>query len=251
MKTTWARQMAGGSRRGARGFTMVEIAMCLAIVSFALVAILGVLPTGLTVQKANLEDTIILQEGNFLLEAIRSGARNVPQLTNYVDYIRVTNSASPWYGVTNFRTSDDIIGLLTYPKYTMLNGRLTTNAVAAKFRAMTGSASDKGRSAGARDFAFSYVVNSEVAPYAAYAPVVTNWTASGLAASEMAARSNRWMHANLLATNLYELRLTLRWPVRPDGTTGNNAQTFRTLVTGSLHQQTRTNFYFLPSNYGY
>jgi hypothetical protein len=231
---------------------MVEIAMCLAIVSFALVAILGVLPTGLTVQKANLEDTIILQEGNFLIEAIRSGARNVPQLTNFVDYIRITNSASPWYGVTNFRSSDDVIGLLSYPKYTMVNGRLSTNTVAAKFRAMSGSASDKGRSAGARDFAFSYIVNSEVAPYAAYAPVLTNWIATGLAATEVATRSNRWGHANFMATNLYELRLTLRWPVRPDGTTGNNAQTFRTLVTGSLQRQIGgTNFYFLPSTYGY
>ena len=250
MKTTWAREETG-NRRAARGFTMVEIALCLGIVSIALVAILGVLPTGLTVQKDNLQDTIILQEGNFLLEAIRGGARNVPQLTNYVDYVRITNSAQPWYGVSNFYSSDEVLGLLSMPKYTMWNGRLTTNAVSAKFRAMTGSASEKGRTAGARDFAFTYLVNAEVAPYAVYAAVLTNWTAGGLGTNELTVRSNRWMYANKMATNLYDVRLTLRWPVRPDGTAGKNAQTFRTLGTGSLYQQSRTNFHFLPSNYGY
>jgi len=37
--------------RQLRAFTMIEIALCLAIIGFALVAIIGVLPTGMGVQK--------------------------------------------------------------------------------------------------------------------------------------------------------------------------------------------------------
>jgi len=53
---------------------MVEIAIALGVVAFALVAIIGVLPTGLTVQKQNREETIINQDGTLWLEAIRGGA---------------------------------------------------------------------------------------------------------------------------------------------------------------------------------
>ena len=58
---------------GARGFTMVEIALSLAIVGFALVAIIGVLPAGLNVQKENREDTIVNQDATLFLNAIRNG----------------------------------------------------------------------------------------------------------------------------------------------------------------------------------
>ena len=37
------------------GFTMIELVMCLGIISFALVAIIGVLPVGINVQKDNRE----------------------------------------------------------------------------------------------------------------------------------------------------------------------------------------------------
>ena len=50
---------------------MVEIALCIAIVAIAMVAIMGVMPTGLNVQKQNREDTIIDQEAQILLDAIR------------------------------------------------------------------------------------------------------------------------------------------------------------------------------------
>ena len=43
-------------------FTMIEIALCLAIIGFALVAIIGVLPTGMGVQRQNREETIINQD---------------------------------------------------------------------------------------------------------------------------------------------------------------------------------------------
>src|SRR6185503_19757012 len=40
-------------------FTMVEIAISLGVIAIALVAILGVLPTGVRVQRDNREDTIL------------------------------------------------------------------------------------------------------------------------------------------------------------------------------------------------
>src|SRR6266576_4009186 len=75
------------NRRGLAAFTMVEIAISLGVIAIALVAILGVLPTGVRVQRDNREDTILNQEGEFWLEAIRSGSRGLDYLTNYVDMI--------------------------------------------------------------------------------------------------------------------------------------------------------------------
>src|SRR3954447_15585413 len=71
------------------GFTMIEIALSLGIVAFALIAIIGVLPSGMKVQRENREETIINQDGAYLLEAIRSGSRGVDDLTNYVESITV------------------------------------------------------------------------------------------------------------------------------------------------------------------
>ena len=89
-------RIAEFARRGERAFTMVEIALSLAVVAFALVAIIGVLPLGMTVQKDNREDTLIAQEGRFWIGALKSGAEGLTDLTNYVEYIKVapTNSGS-------------------------------------------------------------------------------------------------------------------------------------------------------------
>lgn len=58
----------------ARGFTLVEIAICLGIIGIALVAIIGILPRGLHTQKDSRQETIVGQDATMLLEAIRSGA---------------------------------------------------------------------------------------------------------------------------------------------------------------------------------
>src|SRR5438067_1582953 len=87
-----------GAHRRRAAFTMVEIALCLGVIAFALVAIIGVLPTGIRVQKDNREDTVINQEGLLWVEAIRSGSRGLDYLTNYVDAITVSNAL----GATTF-----------------------------------------------------------------------------------------------------------------------------------------------------
>ena len=79
-------------------FTMVEIALALAIIGFALVAIVGALPAGLNVQRENREETIIVQEANYFIDAIRNGSRGLDDLTNYVE------------AITNYVTVFDING---------------------------------------------------------------------------------------------------------------------------------------------
>ena len=79
-------------RSHSAGFTMIEIALCLAIIGFALVSILLVLPTGMNTQRDTRQETIIGQDASVLLEAIRGGARGMDDLTNYV------------YAITNYWT---------------------------------------------------------------------------------------------------------------------------------------------------
>src|SRR4051812_32153928 len=123
-----------------RAFTLIEIAICLGIIGFALVAIIAVLPRGLDVQKRNREETIIGHDADVWMNAIRSGARGFDDLTNYVLCITnfwtkydpnysVAGSGVDYYtpadsgvtstnGVTSFALTNGarIIGLLSTPK---------------------------------------------------------------------------------------------------------------------------------------
>jgi type II secretory pathway pseudopilin PulG len=116
------------------GFTMVEIAICLAVIGIALVSIIGVLPIGMHTQQDNREETIINQDAAVLMEAIRGGARGLDDLTNYVyaitnfggQYINgaltlFSSSGLPvgYTGYPSFLTNGaNIIGLLSMPEFT-------------------------------------------------------------------------------------------------------------------------------------
>jgi len=50
------------NQKSLHAFTMIEIAICLGVIGFALVAIIGILPTGMSVQKDNRQETIINQD---------------------------------------------------------------------------------------------------------------------------------------------------------------------------------------------
>ena len=78
--------------RARRAFTMIEIAISLAVIGFALVAIIGVLPIGMNVQKDNREETIINQDATVFMDAIRNGAQGLDDLTNYV--MAITNDVT-------------------------------------------------------------------------------------------------------------------------------------------------------------
>ena len=79
---------------------MIEIALSLAIIGFALIAILGVLPIGLGVQKDNREETIVDQDAVVWMNAIRNGSMGYDDLTNSV--IAITNIVTTyrWDGNT-------------------------------------------------------------------------------------------------------------------------------------------------------
>jgi type II secretory pathway pseudopilin PulG len=210
---------------GARGFTMVEIALSLAIVGFALVAIIGVLPAGLNVQKENREDTIVNQDATLFLNAIRNGDRGYDELTNYVERITVRRSffEAPNYDTENlltpivaepvpraqkpgeffttFTNGGEIIGLLSTPKYQGAANGFISNHVVAYVRAFSGNASEKvDRGNPVRELSFSYRLISEVTPPRFYTDYYLQYT------NEV---------GDAYVRNLHDIRLVFSWPLIP------------------------------------
>jgi len=245
---------------------MVEIALCIAIVAFALVAIIGVLPTGMRVQKDNREDTVINQDGTYWLEAIRSGALGLDDLTNYVDLITINRywpggGGTEQYvygdgrivnGTNTFPRGSNVIGLLSTPKYVYdADGRLIVSEVTAFVRSLSGTADlkpDPGKKqtvmirastkeqpveVSVKDMAFKYRLRSEIVPFEPLPRprgVDTDWGAAGLSEQERAARYQNWLRAleeKNLKANAYDVRLTLDWPVYSDGATTNMVGGYR------------------------
>ena len=167
---------------GQSAFTMIEIAICLAIIGVSLVAIIGVLPMGLNVQKDNREETVINQDATVFMEYIRNGARGADDLTNYV--LAITNywtkydnsglvvaggglinngytygnnpSIAPGYiwppgSGSPINNGTNIIGLLSTPEYLDVNGFPINNLfsggysnhIVACVRSISGSAAEK------------------------------------------------------------------------------------------------------------
>ena len=253
---------------GARGFTMIEIAISLAIIGFALVAIIGILPAGLNAQRDNRQETIVNQDASILMDAVRNGERGLDDLTNYVvsitnyltDFTPAGNSGpltqfgytlqvstkngaptSPQFRLTN---GFNIIGLLSTPKIVVHpSGRgYTSNHVVAIFRSMSGPASEKPPQANPimQDLALTYRVIADVSDYNTnyYNPGWTNF--SGLSTNDIAytSRSNYMILVRNFQTNLHDLRLTFLWPMLPNGVLPerHNRQIYRTTVAGRLLQ---------------
>ena len=230
---------------------MVEIALCIAIIGFALVAIIGVLPTAMRVQQDNRSDTIIDQDGTYLMEAIRHGSHGLDDLVNYVKqtpssvrYVFRNNGVFQTNFIDNTKVYDSghkLIGLLSTPRTNNDDFR-----VEAEFRAISGAAVEKDPGSLVN---FEYLLVSEVIPFSAFDaatafPTVDPNTITNIARS--------------LQNNLYELRLTLRWPLsvrNPDnpGVVGNNRKVFRTLINGSPVNEPGNDylyyFFFQPTNF--
>lgn len=229
------RLCANQSIRSARAFTMVEIALSIAVVAFALVAILGVLPTGMSVQKDNRDDNIINQEGRYWLEAIRSGSLGLEDITNYVESVTITNITKPKKTVVfdngaggpgNLLTPEDIIALLSTPKY--IAGGTETNRILARVKSITGPASEKGPLT--NEFSFRYEMQVEITPAK---PLPDSYAGS--------VSTNAIVYNETLGINLHEVRLILRWPVVQRGNgwlVGNSRKTFRARIAGSYAVET-------------
>ena len=254
--------------RSCRAFTMIEIAISLAIIGFALVAIIGVLPIGMNVQKDNREQTIINQDATMFMDAIRNGAQGVDDLTNYV--MAITNDVHSYdfstmlprpigkFGYTptssdtsaQFRLTNGarIVGLLSTPKYVLWQGGggYYSNHVVAYVRSMSGPANEKfpQDNSSVQDFTFNYMMTPEIVLYWTNY-VDTSWVnykQSGLSTNEVAVRLNYLAMANNLQANLHDVRLVFRWPLRSQGPSGSSGQSFHTIVGGQLLPVLETNY---------
>lgn len=248
------RRPIGNSRAA---FTMMEVAISLAIIGFALVAIIGVLPWGMNTQRDNRQETIINQDATVLMEAIRNGAYGHDELTNFVYTITnywtlfnadgsVKNFDVNGYDRFNARafgnnlpkmalySGTNIIGLLSTPEFTdPVSGAALTdpvgrdyysNRVFAYVRSISGLAAEKPPQDNQimREDTFSYRLTVVNAPM----PVNTNFPPTGF--------------ARQLAGNQRELRLNFAWALQPNGAVGANRQSYRSTVAGQLME---TNFY--------
>ena len=239
-------------KKWAAGFTMVEVALSIAIIAFAMIAILGVLPTGLEVQKNNREDTVINEDGTYFLELLQNGSEGDADLEHYVQFIEIRrggqrqrfsagNSDLPW----NTRT---IVGLLSTPR------RFENDAVAsevfADVYAISGVLSEKSAilrgNEAARQTAFEYRLKVDIHPYRSYASQSLNLL-NRMGQTEAGQRELNRLRA--LSDSLYVLRLTFRWPILPDGSVGNEKRTFSTLVAGDLERRDGNLFFFEPSSF--
>ena len=251
-----------GNRQSAIGnasaFTLIEVAISLAVIGIALVAIIGVLPLGMNVQKENREGTVINQDATIFLEAISKGAQGMDDLTNYVyaitNYWTEYNSAGvvlragkDGYSVQNSKVTKltpvpfypidkgyRIIGLLSTPEFTtslpyvvptnnLFNGGYS-NHVIAYVRSLSGAAGEKPPQDNPiiQQDAFAYhllCVNAAV-------PLDTN--VFNLTHAQQS-------YSRQINANLHELRLTFFWPVQPNGKVGTGRQSYRTLVAGQLN----------------
>jgi type II secretory pathway pseudopilin PulG len=221
----------GSYGRRQRAFTMVEIAICLGIIGFALVAIIGILPTGINVQKENREETIISQDATYFMEAIRNGAQGIDDLEAHVDNMfsisyaangSVIRTPAPWTSGSN------IVGLLSRPR-----------AVIAKTEAGVYAISGPAVARGAKqaDFGFKYLLISEITPVGSSIGLPPDAPLNAFDAAALASQQD----------HLYEIRLTFRWPLlihdQNSFKAGPGRLVFRSLVSGTY--TTNGNYYYL------
>ena len=256
-------QIPAPGSRPAAAFTLVEIAICLAIIGFALVAIMATLPMGMNTQRANREETVIGQDAAMLLPLIAHGSRGADDLTNYV-YAIVNTGSRPTgpvgssgpvgyinpvvAGQMNFSKADfpsvstwypiltngaNIIGLLSTPQFTDSSYNPTnlffsinySNRIYACIRSMSGLAAEKPPQDNAIMVGdtFSYRVLCLNAPVALDTNTLT--TTSGAFST----------YNRQLSFNQHELRMTYLWPQLPNGSLPPlpTIQTFRATIAGS------------------
>ena len=268
MKPT-SHNFSGATRARRAGFTMIEIAICLAVIGIALVAIVGVLPIGLNAQRESREATVVGQDATVLLEAIRSGARGLDDLTNYVivitnfqtiytstnpgvmhvftfTYNSATMDGGAFNNSQNFYLNNgyNIVGLLSTPLYVNTNAG---NASVWNTNYVPVSA--------VADGVFS---NHIVAYFHSLSGPVTekppqdNQLLTGdsfgyrvvLENAPMAVPTgvDRSRFTDQLSFNEHEVRLMFNWPILPNSVlpntihvgNANQPQTFRSTVPGQL-----------------
>ncbi len=243
-----------------RGFTMIEIAIALGVIGFALVAIIGILPAGLGVQRDNRSETIINQDATFWLEAIRSGAIELNDLANHVENISLIErnpadgsivSSNRWNlqgrgAAPNYQTGGEIIGLLTWA------ASAPDREVRAQVTAFSGSAAEKDADPARREIAFSYLMRAVIDPRRSPQNDAddTALPFDAVTGEEMTPIRHFGYSSSGAnypdATSLAEIRLTFSYPFISDNKPPPRSQTFRASVARQLvNDPTNSTFFYL------
>lgn len=221
------------ARPGQSAFTMVEIALCLAIIGFALVALIGILPAGLTVQKENRQDTTINNDAVIWLDALRSGSRTFPVPGAELNLVSITNWTTEYNPETlalirgpyprgldpTTINPNVVLGLLSTPRTYVQDNVLYSNHVMAVVRAFTAPAVNLPPQANLEtlDLAFTYLIEPAITP--AIHTIPTDPVNTNL--------------VQRLGGNLSDVQLTFRYPLLASGR-ASRSRTFRTTVSGQL-----------------
>ena len=251
--------------RQEQAFTMIEIALSLAVIAFALVAVIGVIPTGMSAQKENREETIINQDASIYLQALRNGEVGLDDLTNGVVKIsnwvtRFNENNEPqettlyWYTFTEsshkpytpISNGVRIVGLLSRPKFIYeTNGNYYSNYTIAICRPISGLASEKSPQTNVevQEMSMQYRLIPDVAPYTEFATNNTWFTDPRIKddPNEIQIRSNYWRVMVNMQTNLWDVRLRFQWPLLEGERVGDGRAVYRSMVSGRLLQ---TNDYY-------
>lgn len=178
---------------------MVEIAIALAVIAFALIAIIGVLPIGLQTQRDNREETLVNQDARLLVEAIKSGARD--SASDLGSYVVATNGVD----CTQFNppgiSTINLVQLLTDPY-----GRSSSEPYhEIIMSSISGAVATRGT-----DLGFRYHILTSVTNSPDFADTV-------------------------LSNQVYEVRMRFAWPVLPNNQVNSEANTYkvRALVSGT------------------
>jgi type II secretory pathway pseudopilin PulG len=216
---------------------MIEIAISIAIVGFALVAVIGVLPAGMNTQRDNREETMVNQDAQYLIESLTHGVKQTGYLSNVVSRIEwwgtngpnlqpYPSGGAPIQTFTGPFYNEQVIGLLSVPFGFLTNGSQVAS-VRAVMRSMNGAATVGWSPTvnDSQDLALWYVVDVQIQPSLTIHPAPQNSSDTATQADMLA----------VTRANLHEVRTTFRWPSNPDGSVvGNNRLVFRSSVAGEI-----------------
>jgi prepilin-type N-terminal cleavage/methylation domain-containing protein len=269
-------------------FTMVEIAISLAIIGIALVAIVGVLPLGMNVQRENREATVINQDATVFIEAIRNGSQGLDDLTNYVYAVTnywtlykadgtVQNSGVNGYSysavstplpVTPYSSAPitngaNIIALMSTPQFIakVYNPPLTNYPAVSGFFQV-------GLQYGINAACYSNHIIAYVRSISGAAvekPPQDNdivrgdsfsyrlYCVNASVATDTNSVNLNSPYTRQLAANMHELRLTFLWPQLPNGNVGSGRQTYRAVVGGQITTEVVAGnylYFYQPQSFG-
>ncbi len=223
---------------------MVEIAIALGVIGFALVAIIGILPSGLEVQRDNRSETIINQDAQFWMEAIRSGTVEADGLLERVEQIELRGLTPqfPIYTIGDgngptYGSVSNVIGLLTWAAGGF------DRVAEARVSAVSGAASEKemDQSIRTNGVGFSYLLRVSIEPVDADTAIVRTNAALPFIAVEKTEEPAVAVPLALVeyfgnegTTSLYEIRLTFLYPFVNANRPPPRAQVFRSTITRSI-----------------